>query len=69
MLVLASLSILVWLVLIFGRGWFWRADQRLPALTDPPDHWPGVVAIILARDEAESIGAVLGIWSLGGKAG
>ncbi|MHA1528010.1 MAG: glycosyltransferase [Alphaproteobacteria bacterium] len=59
MLVLASLSILVWLVLIFGRGWFWRADQRLPALTDPPAGWPEVAAIIPARDEAQIIGAVL----------
>ena len=59
MLVLASLSILVWLVLIFGRGWFWLADQRLPVLTEPPGHWPEVVAIIPARDEARTIGAVL----------
>ncbi len=59
MLVLASLSILVWLVLIFGRGWFWLADQRLPATFEPPADWPEVAAIIPARDEAESIGAVL----------
>jgi len=59
MLVLASLSILAWLVLIFGRGWFWRADQRLPAFADPPADWPEVVAIIPARNEAQTIGAVL----------
>ncbi|MFQ5566343.1 MAG: glycosyltransferase [Paracoccaceae bacterium] len=59
MLVLASLSILVWLALLFGRGGFWRADQRLPALSEPPSHWPEVVAIIPARDEAATIGAVL----------
>lgn len=59
MLVLASLSILVWLVLIFGRGWFWLADQRLPATSEPPADWPEVAAIIPARDEAETIGAVL----------
>jgi hopene-associated glycosyltransferase HpnB len=59
MTILASLSILVWLVLIFGRGWFWLADQRLPVLIEPPADWPEVVAIIPARDEAQTIGAVL----------
>ncbi len=59
MLVLASLSILAWLVLLLGRGWFWLADQRLPATAEPPGDWPEVVAIIPARDEAKTIGAVL----------
>jgi hopene-associated glycosyltransferase HpnB len=59
MTILASLSILAWLVLLFGRGWFWLADQRLPALTDPPADWSEVVAIIPARDEAETIVEVL----------
>jgi hopene-associated glycosyltransferase HpnB len=59
MLLLVSLSIVVWLVLLFGRGGFWLADQRLPAVYEPPAHWPEVIAIIPARDEAETIGAVL----------
>ena len=59
MLVLASLSILAWLVLLLGRGGFWRANQRLPAMAEPLSEWPEVVAIIPARDEAETIGAVL----------
>ena len=59
MLVLASLSVLAWLVLLLGRGGFWRADQRLPAIAEPLSEWPEVVAIIPARDEAETIGAVL----------
>ena len=59
MTILAALAILAWLVLIFGRGWFWRADQRLPALAEPPSHWPEVVAIIPARNEARTIGAAL----------
>jgi hopene-associated glycosyltransferase HpnB len=59
MLTVVSLSVLAWLVLLVGRGGFWLADQRLPAALTPPPDWPEVVAIIPARDEAQSIGAVL----------
>jgi hopene-associated glycosyltransferase HpnB len=59
MLILVSLSVLVWLVLLVGRGGFWLADQRLPAAHDPLANWPEVAAIIPARDEAQSISAVL----------
>jgi hopene-associated glycosyltransferase HpnB len=59
MLILVSLSVLVWLVLLVGRGGFWLADQRLPAAHEPLADWPEVAAIIPARDEAQSIGAVL----------
>ena len=59
MLTLVSLSVLVWLVLLVGRGGFWLADQRLPAAHDPLTDWPEVVTIIPARDESQSIGAVL----------
>jgi hopene-associated glycosyltransferase HpnB len=59
MLLLVSLSLVIWFVLLFGRGRFWLADQRLPVAVEPPAHWPKVVAIIPARDEAQSIGAVL----------
>ena len=59
MLLLVSLSILIWLALLLGRGGFWRANQRLPAGLDPLPDWPEVVAIIPARDEAQTIGAVL----------
>jgi hopene-associated glycosyltransferase HpnB len=59
MLVLVSLSILIWLVLLLARGGFWLADQRIPAMPEAPAEWPDVVAIIPARDEAETIGAAL----------
>ena len=59
MLVLVSLSILAWLVLLLARGWFWLANQRLPAMLEAPVEWPEVTAIIPARDEAENIGAAL----------
>ncbi|MEM8791187.1 MAG: glycosyltransferase [Pseudomonadota bacterium] len=58
MLVLALLSVLIWLGLLFFRGGFWCADQRLGQAGTLAD-WPGVIAIIPARDEAETIGAVL----------
>ena len=55
---LSALSLAAWIHLIGFRGAFWRADQRLePSL--PPQPWPGVVAIIPARDEAGTIEAAL----------
>ncbi|MEL7348618.1 MAG: glycosyltransferase [Pseudomonadota bacterium] len=54
----ASLSALIWAAMMLFWHRFWRADQRLgehPARED----WPTVVAVIPARNEAESIVAVL----------
>ena len=53
----AGLAAWGWLTLLNGN--FWRASERLgdaPA----PQLWPDVAAIIPARDEAETIGAVIG---------
>lgn len=59
MLILLSLASLgVWLWLYFARGGFWRADQRLGA-APPPAQWPAIAAVVPARDEAASIGAVV----------
>ena len=55
MMSLAGLSLAIWLVLEFFRGGFWRADQRLSE-SEPLSNWPGVVAIIPARNEAMTIG-------------
>ncbi|MCB4820175.1 glycosyltransferase [Roseicella aerolata] len=52
---------LAWLVLLFGRGWFWLArddDRDAARLPDPPA-WPSVTAVVPARDEAETIGATV----------
>lgn len=61
MTVFAVLSLLSWVVLVFARGRFWRADQRL-SKEDPGvrSTWPRVVAVIPARNEAETIGDVVG---------
>ena len=67
MLLIAWLSLLIWLVLLFGRGGFWRA-QALERLSESTVHavgqaeiarrgaWPAVVAVVPARNEADVIG-------------
>src|SRR5258708_840995 len=57
------LAFLIWLVLFFAWGNFWRvwefdADRaQFPA----PFRWPSVTAVIPARNEAESIGLVVSV--------
>jgi hopene-associated glycosyltransferase HpnB len=51
----AWVSLAIWIVLLAGRGGFWRMDLRLPEAEDDGDAartWPGVTAVIPARDEA-----------------
>jgi hopene-associated glycosyltransferase HpnB len=58
-LFLASLALVIWAYLIAARGGFWRARERdefWPPASDPSP-WPDVVAIVPARDEAQSIAA------------
>ncbi|MEW2500723.1 glycosyltransferase [Amycolatopsis sp. NPDC047767] len=45
------LTLVVWLGLAFGHGWFWRTDQRLPPSVRPAE-WPSVAVVVPARDEA-----------------
>jgi hopene-associated glycosyltransferase HpnB len=55
---LAGLSLLAWGWLWLFHGGFWRASERLsPA--PAPARWPDVAIIIPARNEADSIGAVV----------
>lgn len=56
MTVLACLSLVAWLVLVFGRGGFWRA-REIDVSGQPanPESWPAVTAIVPARDEADVI--------------
>ena len=58
---LALISLGIWLFLIFGWAGFWRADQRLPekAGNGHLDSAPPIIAIVPARDEAETIGACI----------
>ena len=55
------ITLAIWLHLFFGRGWFWRvknfdADKNR---IDPLDVWPKIVAVIPARNEAQTIGEVV----------
>ena len=51
---ITGLSVVIWIGLLLARGSFWRADQRLGPAGEL-EHWPQVVAVIPARDEAETI--------------
>ncbi|MEV0372088.1 glycosyltransferase [Streptomyces sp. NPDC050636] len=44
-------SLLAWVWLLLGQGFFWRTDIRLPARRDP-ERWPSVAVVVPARDEA-----------------
>jgi len=55
------LSLAVWLVLLFGRGFFWLMRERDDRETaSNPDGWPSVTAVVPARDEANVIAQSLG---------
>ncbi|MGA4862737.1 glycosyltransferase [Streptomyces lavendulocolor] len=49
---IALASLLSWLWLLLGQGFFWRTDQRLPRRSAPA-RWPSVAVVVPARDEAE----------------
>ncbi|MCG7361830.1 glycosyltransferase [Roseomonas sp. ACRSG] len=58
---LGLVSLLIWLVLVLARGGFWLARERDDRDTPPaPAHWPSVVAVVPARDEADVIARSVG---------
>jgi len=57
--VLAASCLAVWIYLICARGQFWRALDRDTANPVRPSHWPTVVVVIPARNEADLIAASL----------
>jgi hopene-associated glycosyltransferase HpnB len=46
------LAAIAWAYLLVGHGGYWRADQRLPSSRADPPAWPGVAAVVPARNEA-----------------
>jgi hopene-associated glycosyltransferase HpnB len=54
----AMISLAIWLYLLLARGGFWRERPR-PA-PSPPGRWPEIVAVVPARDEAETIAIAIG---------
>ncbi|MYT28808.1 glycosyltransferase [Streptomyces sp. SID8354] len=55
---IAAVSLVAWVWLLLGQGFFWRTDVRLPARRDP-DRWPSVAVVVPARDEAAVLPASL----------
>jgi hopene-associated glycosyltransferase HpnB len=60
-LVIVVVSLGAWVYLLGFRGGFWRARQR-DDLGEPaePAAWPGVVAVVPARDEADVVAQAIG---------
>ncbi|MGW9076532.1 glycosyltransferase [Streptomyces kronopolitis] len=56
-------SLLAWVWLLLGQGFFWRTDVRLPDGRDP-ERWPSIAVVVPARDEAavlpDSLPSLLG---------
>lgn len=57
--VLGCLSAAIWIYLLFFRGAFWHANQRLPTGLAQPDFWPDIAVVIPARNEQGMIGRTL----------
>lgn len=58
---LGALTLVIWLVLLLGRGMFWLARERDTRAMPPEPHvWPDVVAVVPARDEADVIARSVG---------
>jgi hopene-associated glycosyltransferase HpnB len=55
---ITALSLLVWLYLFFAHGRFWLSAPQLPPAM--PDDYPDVDIVVPARDEADTIAAVIG---------
>ena len=59
------LALAIWVYLLLSRGGFWLARERddRDEAPDPPSNpvnWPGVVAVVPARDEADVIARSIG---------
>lgn len=56
----AGLSALAWLYLLLGHGRFWLCSERLPGgPIAEPEAWPPVAAVVPARNEEETVAAVI----------
>ena len=53
LLVIASLSLIIWIFLLLFWGQFWRANKRLEINNTNLPHYPSICAIIPARNEAD----------------
>ena len=55
----AALTLAIWLYLTLLHHGFWRCRQRLGATSPLPGPYPGVIALVPARDEAAVVGTAL----------
>ncbi|MDJ0508592.1 MAG: glycosyltransferase [Crocosphaera sp.] len=53
LITIIGLSFLIWLYLLFFRGWFWLSNQRVEDGLNPLANYPSVCVIIPARNEAD----------------
>jgi hopene-associated glycosyltransferase HpnB len=58
LIVIALLSLAVWIYLFFAHGRFWLSRPQLPPTA--PQEFPDVDIIVPARNEAETVGMVVG---------
>jgi hopene-associated glycosyltransferase HpnB len=47
-----ALAAVTWVYLLAAHGGYWRTGQRLPPAAADPVAWPGVAAVVPARNEA-----------------
>jgi hopene-associated glycosyltransferase HpnB len=57
---LAALTALIWLALLFGRGFYWVSGVRDNERVAAPQTWPSVMIVVPARNEAALIGDSVG---------
>ena len=56
MTAVAAIALVVWLYLLLARGGFWRCSERDDWPATELATWPGVAAVVPARNEADCIG-------------
>jgi len=60
-IIFGFLPLAIWLYLLLGRNGFWRLKERdTRDEPPPPEHWPSVVAVVPARNEADVIAQSIG---------
>lgn len=53
--ILAAISLVIWIYILFGRGAFWRISRAILPIADAAPPARNIVAIVPARNEAETI--------------
>jgi hopene-associated glycosyltransferase HpnB len=58
--IVGAAGLAAWLYLLAARGGFWLARDRDEPVPAAPTRWPGVIAVVPARNEADVIGRSVG---------